>query len=82
MKQNTSGLSIHGADNSEATTKLIGWKGEEEEGRVNARKPRCFFKARNNVEAREREAGETQCRDVTAWRRGGRDGELVLRAVQ
>lgn len=77
MKQNTSGLSVHRADdNSKATTKLIGLKGEEEKGRVSARKPRWFYKARNNVEARERGAGGTLCRDATAWREAGRDGEL------
>lgn len=77
MKQNTSGLSIHGADdNSKATAKLIGSKGEGEEGRVNARKPRWFFKARKNVEAREREAGGTLCGVASAWSDRGRGGEL------
>lgn len=72
MKQNTSGLSIHRADdNSTATAKPTG----SEDRRVNARKPRWFFKARNNVEAREREAGETLCRDVPARSDRGQDGE-------
>lgn len=83
MKQNTSGLSIHGADdNSKATAKLIGSKGEGEEGRVNARKPRWFFKARKNVEAREREAGGTLCVVRERVERQGSRWRAVWRAAQ